>query len=102
ESVPFQARLASDGARVFGETVEPNTFGDHNIALFLTATLSGVVNADGSVRFAKTYDGAGGQTHTVAYDGALDAAGQCVVGTWRLEGASGPFRLCREERFVGK
>ena len=93
--VQFQARLSAGGAFAFtGATIENNTFGDANV-LFLTANLKGVKNdTTGRVSFAKTYDGTGGQSHTVQYDGAYDSSGACVAGTWKIDGAGGPFRMC--------
>lgn len=100
EDVPFQAHFDGEGASISGTTVEPNTFGDRNRAFFLTATLTGSATAAGKVRIEKTYDGTGGQSHTVLYDGALDSAGRCIVGDWFLGGASGPFRMCSDARFL--
>jgi hypothetical protein len=92
-SVKFQAKLRSDGGSLSGSTIEPNTFGDSS-ALFLTATLNGVINSDGSVHFIKTYDGTGGQHHSVDYSGVISSATRCIEGRWTLQGSAGSFRLC--------
>jgi hypothetical protein len=98
-AVKFQVKLRSDGARLSGGTIEANTFGDAT-ALFLTAMVSGAVDGDGSVRFTKTYDGTGGQTHSVQYSGKLDPTGRCVHGAWVLGHSTGPFEMCAEARLL--
>ncbi len=59
------------------------------------ATLEGGV--DGlRVNFAKTYDGSGGQSHTVIYDGRL--SGDEIEGVWRIPSApdnTGRFLMIR-------
>jgi hypothetical protein len=91
--VQFQAKLAGAGASFAGATIEPNTFGTSDV-LFLTANVTGSADAAGKVSFIKTYDGTGGQTHSVQYAGTFEPGGACVSGTWRLDAASGPFRMC--------
>jgi hypothetical protein len=94
--VDMQAHLSSEGSGVSGQMIEPRTFGDPGV-LFLTSNLRGS-SSGGSMRFTKTYDGTGGQSHSVAYEGAFDSAGQCIAGNWTLEGTSGTFRLCPVDR----
>jgi hypothetical protein len=91
--VPFEARLESDGPTLQGTTTEPNTFGRSPVKT-LKALLSGVIGADGSVRFVKTYDGTGGETHSVDYSGRIEEGGSCISGTWRIGEGAGSFRMC--------
>jgi hypothetical protein len=93
DRVQFQLKAMRAGAAFTATTIEPNTFGTKD-ALFLTADVAGTVSADGGVRFTKTYDGTGGQTHSVQYAGALDATKRCISGTWKIDATTGPFRLC--------
>jgi hypothetical protein len=96
--VPFQAKLAAAGATFAGTTIEPNTFGEPT-TMFLTANVVGQAS-NGAVSFIKTYDGTGGQTHSVSYRGTLTANSQCVAGTWTIDAISGPFQVCRDARLV--
>ncbi|MGE3303067.1 MAG: hypothetical protein AB7M12_08120 [Hyphomonadaceae bacterium] len=98
ETVEFQARLSGAGAFT-GATVEPATFGDGSV-LFLTANIRGNVAGDGGVHFTKTYDGSGGQTHSVQYDGKYDANGKCIVGEWSQGGGRGPFEMCTDAHLL--
>ena len=101
-NVDFQAEMQSDGSSFSGATIENNTFADRSLALFLTASIEGGVDAHGTVRFVKTYDGTGGQTHSVDYQGVLDSAGRCVNGTWSIGASHGPFQMCATEQAVSK
>jgi hypothetical protein len=47
------------------------------------------------VRFVKTYDGSGGQTHSVTYVGVLDVNAGRIRGTWSLAQLRGVFSLDR-------
>lgn len=98
DRVPFQAKLSAAGATFAGTTIEPNTFGEPS-TMFLTANVVGQ-SANGVVSFVKTYDGTGGQSHSVSYRGTLSANGQCVSGTWTIDAAKGPFQVCRDARLV--
>lgn len=99
QQVPFQLRAKAAGAAFTATTIEPNTFGTRD-ALFLTADVAGTVSADGTVRFTKTYDGTGGQTHSVSYGGTFDATRRCITGAWRIDNATGPFRVCVDAGLV--
>lgn len=94
--VPFQASFTAKGAGFTGGTIEPNTFGDPGV-LFLTANVSGAAAAGGEVNFVKTYDGTGGQSHSVEYAGEYDSSG-CIEGIWRIGAAAGPFKMCSARR----
>lgn len=88
-SVPFYWVLNISGGGVTGGSSEPATFGDGSSNI-LTAQLSGSVSGN-SISIVKTYDGSGGQTHSVQYSGSLSADGRSISGSWSLSGASGPF-----------
>lgn len=92
-TTPFELVLTQTGSRLSGRVTEPNLFGDAS-ARFLYANVVG--RRDGNrITFTKTYDGTGGQTHSVAYEGQLDRTGRRVTGTWQLRGASGSFEMSR-------
>jgi hypothetical protein len=79
------------GARWSGRTSEPNTFGDPSAAE-LYGNVEGTV--DGArIRFTKRYDGTGGQSHAVQYEGVLDGSHGTVQGHWRTRGVTGTFQL---------
>jgi hypothetical protein len=97
--VAFQLKATRAGAAFVASTIEPNTFGTRD-ALFLTADVAGTVAVDGAVNFTKTYDGSGGQTHSVAYSGAFDASKRCIAGTWKIDTTTGPFKICVDAGLV--
>ncbi len=90
----FSVTLTKAGASFSGRMSEPNTFGDTD-ADELFSNIWGAVGVDRSVNFTKTYEGTGGQTHSVQYYGSLDAAGQ-ISGTWEVSGATGTFSMQRK------
>lgn len=90
----FDANVRQDGARITGSMVEPNAFGDQTQALFLTSTIKGSVTGN-RVSFVKTYDGAGGVSHSVNYEGQVDASGRRIRGTFSVQGGSGVFEMAR-------
>lgn len=93
-AVPFNATLEEEDGRLTGRINEPNTFAPTGVAR-LFASLTGSKAAE-TVRFVKAYDGAGGVDHTVAYDGACDAAFVEIRGVWRISPfCSGPFVMTR-------
>ncbi|MDX2237562.1 MAG: hypothetical protein NW203_08350 [Hyphomonadaceae bacterium] len=89
----FTATMSSLGSRLSGAMVEPNTFGSGDVA-FLLSTITGQIDGS-SVVFLKTYDGSGGQSHTVRYEGRISANGRRIAGTWTTGGVSGPFEMVR-------
>jgi hypothetical protein len=97
--VEFQMKLRPAGSGFSGASVEDNTFGDPSV-LFLTANISGSLGAGRAVIFTKTYDGTGGQSHSVQYNGVLSASGKCISGKWRIGQGSGPFEMCTDVRLV--
>lgn len=89
-AVPFTLTLhaAADGSFT-GLTTEPATFGNGS-SRALVADVSGSMNGR-RIYFKKTYDGSGGQSHTVEYNGTLSPDGHIMSGTWKLDTLSGSF-----------
>lgn len=79
------------GTHLSGTIREPNTFGDDTSTL-LIANVDGEIEEE-SVRFTKTYDGTGGVSHSVEYQGLLDRDGASVHGRWFIGESSGPFEM---------
>lgn len=92
--VPFRFRVTHNPApRFAARTSEPATFGD-GTARRLTANVTGQISKSGIVSFAKTYDGSGGQTHTVQYEGRM--RGEWLIdGSWRIGQTKGRFYMVR-------
>ena len=97
EEVEFQMKLTPIGQNFNATTVEINTFGDRN-TWFLTANVVGSVGPAGGIRFTKTYDGTGGQTHSVQYEGVL--RDRCITGRWAIAAAGGPFKMCSDAQLI--
>ena len=91
--VPFTFNMEEAGGRVAGRITEPNTFG-HSSAKNLYANVKGDIRQD-VLRFTKTYDGTGGQSHSVVYEGHIVDGGRAVVGYWRLQNTVGGFTMRR-------
>jgi hypothetical protein len=90
---PFSAMLVQDGDGVFGSMTEPAVFGDGQSAFLLSDVMGTVRGA--RITFEKTYNGVGGQTHTVRYQGTISRDGRRITGTWTLEGMSDRFEMVR-------
>lgn len=90
----FQVTLRDDpGPGVSGTILETNSFGDKTSA-FLLSSFQGEVSGE-AVTWVKTYDGTGGQAHSVIYSGRL-ASPRRIVGTWTLDsGVGGEFEIVR-------
>lgn len=93
EPVPFVATLtlADDGA-LRGAIREPNSFSEALVPC-LDSEVDGHVDARGVVGFEKRYNGRGGVSHAVRYDGMFVRDAGAVLGGWMIDGASGPFAL---------
>jgi len=79
-AVRFTLTLTTKGKTISGRVVEPATFGDgssDNLIANITGTSFGY-----SVSFVKTYDGTGGQSHSVNYRGTID--GETMYGFWQI------------------
>jgi hypothetical protein len=94
EPVYFVATLISSGQSFSGMTHEA-AIGRMGTPLTLFAGLDGAI-AGSSVTFLKTYDGSGGWSHTVNYDGTLSGDRTEIDGTWTVAGSwSGRFLMIR-------
>ncbi len=94
QPVSFTMELSVTGSSVRGRLTEPNTFGDRS-AQFLYANLIGVVEGR-RIRLIKTYDGTGGQNHSVYYEATLDPSSRTFSGTWLISDRwTGSFRADR-------
>jgi hypothetical protein len=92
--VNFLLEATFDGAgRLSGSISEPNTFGSNDVS-FLHAYVSGAIDGN-VVRFTKTYDGTGGQSGSVIYEGVLDPSTSTIAGTWRIGDLGGQFAMKR-------
>jgi hypothetical protein len=89
----FQATIADpEGPGFTGTMVETNTFSPEQVA-FLLSTLEGTAQGK-NVAFTKTYDGTGGVSHSVAYQGQIESPRR-IAGTWSLGDTTGQFELVR-------
>lgn len=92
--VEFELTLDVPGqGQVTGRISEPNTFGTPGVP-FLYANVHGDIVGN-ALRFTKTYDGTGGQTHSVSYTGTFNETWSTLVGTWRINETTGRFDLRR-------
>jgi hypothetical protein len=95
----FTAVLLDGGGPLSGTIHETMKLGTHDIPA--SAFLEGRV-AGSAVNFLKTYDGAGGQSHSVTYDGTLSADGHEIEGQWRIHAdfgvMTGRFLMTRARR----
>ncbi|TCR64229.1 hypothetical protein [Bosea sp. BK604] len=94
EPIYFVATLIESGRWLTGSTHE-SEIGRNGAPLTLFAMLEGGRD-ELSVRFTKTYDGTGGWSHSVAYDGTLSAYATEIEGRWTIgREASGRFLMIR-------
>jgi hypothetical protein len=94
EPVFFVATLISHGDHFSGSTHEA-VEGRSGAPLTLFASVDGVLD-EGLVSFRKTYDGAGGWSHSLMYFGMLSADRNEIEGQWVLPaGWSGRFMMIR-------
>lgn len=93
QNVPFNAVLGDAEGVLSGTIDEPNTFGNPS-AERLFATIEGT-RSGREVRFAKTYNGAGGVRHVVHYAGEANDDFSRIDGVWRLSWRRGPFYMTR-------
>ncbi len=93
QSVPFYADLFETETGFEGKISEPNTFASGQTTS-LTADMRGRLNGN-EIWFRKTYDGRGGQSHSIDYKGVISEDGLSVNGRWQLSGSSGRFELYR-------
>jgi hypothetical protein len=100
--VEFVIDIVADGLTLGGKVTEPNTFGDATSDR-LYADIEGEFFEDNKVVFEKTYDGTGGVSHTVRYEGYLDPEADEISGEWRIRhGWSGPFEIEKQAESEGE
>jgi hypothetical protein len=89
--LPFTAKLKKEGNGFSGEIAISERVKPHHPQLTpLRSIVKGTVGADLSVRFTQKFDGAGGWSHTLAYEGKLSSDGKKVVGRSMPEGSKVP------------
>ena len=89
--VPFTFTLNVNGGAVSGRITEPATHFGNGTSSNLYANISG--STDGThISFTKTYDGHGGQTHSVSYSGTIGSDGASMSGSWQLPAPAEPGR----------
>ena len=93
EPTSFVAILIEQGARFSGTTREPCIRGPA-LGGLLYAAIEGHREGAG-VSFIKTYDGTGGWTHSVTYEGLLNGDATEIEGRWKTSGWSGKFLMLR-------
>jgi hypothetical protein len=96
--VEFTMNLQADGGICSGRTEEANTFGSASAPKLYANIECKVVGTAASPRlkFTKTYDGTGGQFHSVDYVGDISPERKGVTGIWQIGAQSGSFSLTRQ------
>ncbi|MEL6979969.1 MAG: hypothetical protein AAGM38_14965, partial [Pseudomonadota bacterium] len=93
--VAFQLTLQDQDGVLRGRSDEPQTFGSRTSANMLFADWEGKVSEDGLLAFVKTYDGTGGQTHSIRYTGRQVGKDR-IEGRWSINArTNGYFYLSR-------
>jgi hypothetical protein len=96
KSVEFSFVFDADACR--GRSEEPNTFGDKSASKLFgnlaCDTLS--VRPGERIAISKTYDGTGGVSHTVTYNGIISADLSEIAGEWSIGKTRGAFNLRRK------
>ncbi len=93
--VPFSANLVEDGSWLTGSTEEVATRREL-LGRTLTATVQGR-RTGSAVRFLKLYNATLRAYDSVAYEGAVNAEGTEIEGTWTIPGNwSGKFLMIRD------
>jgi hypothetical protein len=82
QTVEFSVVFEQQHKVLLGRMLERQTFGAEP-AVGLSANLAGVVSGQ-QATLVKTYDGTGGQTHSIAYELVFDPAKQTLSGTWSV------------------
>ena len=89
--VEFQVRVNARGESFSGQMSEPNTFGDASSPT-LYARVEGTIEGK-LVRFRKTYDGTGGERHSIDYVGFLNRSTNTIKGKWNTDTTRGNFLI---------
>ena len=101
KEVPFEIQLAQRGQSLVGRITEPNTF-NRSSTPRLFANLVGIIDGR-RLRFIKTYDGTGGESHSVYYEGELNDDASVVSGIWIIESRwRGGFKAARSDSSRGR
>ena len=101
KEVQFEVQLAQRGQSLSGRIIEPNTFRRSSVPA-LYANFVGIVDGR-RLRFIKTYDGTGGESHSVYYEGDLNESATAVSGVWVIDGGwRGGFKVMRSTDLGGK
>jgi hypothetical protein len=96
--VEFTIDIRVAGSSCQGRIEEPNTFGDPLVPRLYANTDCRLLIGGGQPRlmFRKTYDGTGGQSHSVDYEGEVASDGRGITGVWRIGTQSGRFSLIKQ------
>lgn len=96
--VEFTMTVQVYGNTCRGRIDEPNTFGHPSAPRLYADVGCQLVVGRGPPRlmFRKVYDGTGGQSHSVDYDGEISADRRGVTGVWGLGTQSGRFSLIKQ------
>lgn len=96
--VQFMMTLQVYGNTCRGRTEEPNTFGNPSAARLYANVECYLAAGGGSPRLMlrKVYDGTGGQSHGVDYEGEIASDRRSITGIWRIGSQSGRFSLIKQ------
>ncbi len=96
--VEFTMDIRVVGNSCQGRIEEPNTFGLPSAPRLYANTDCRLLIGGGAPRlmFRKTYDGTGGQSHTVDYEGEIASDYLGITGVWRIGTQSGRFSLIKQ------
>ncbi len=94
-SVDFEMDLTFSQSNISGFISEPNTFGNKSSANLYASFEGGALGND--LSWTKTYDGTGGISHSITYEGKLDRRAKRIEGKWSFPGNwSGRFVITRK------
>ncbi len=94
--VVFNVQIEEVEGAFTGALQEPNVYG-FTPGGVITSDIEGVRTGQ-AVVFTKFYDGSGGMTHAVRYEGAADAGLARIDGTWSIpRDWSGTFFMVRDD-----
>lgn len=92
----FNARIEEVGGAFTGSLQEPNVHGLGPGGV-VTSDIEGVRTGN-AVAFTKFYDGSGGMSHAIRYEGAANAALTRIDGRWSIpRDISGTFFMVRDD-----
>lgn len=89
--VEFSVQINEADGVVSGLMREPNTFGSaasRNLYADIRGSLTGR-----NLTYVKTYDGSGGQSHSVTYAGIVSEDGTTIEGSWNIGSLFGKFYI---------